>query len=87
MHLGAHDGRLCRQVRPDGRHHQHAVAGIDQRLHGQHQRVHTAGRHRHAVHTHRRGTRCAYRAAIAGNFFTQLGQAQVVRIKGFAAGQ
>ena len=56
MHIGAHDGRLRRQVGPDRRHHHDTVAGIDQRLHGQHQRVHPACRHCHAVHAHRCGT-------------------------------
>ena len=87
MHLGAHDGRLRRQIRPDRRNHHHAVTGVDQCLHGQHQRVHTTGRHSHAVHAHGRGTGSAHGAAVKGNFLAQLGQAQVVRIKGFAAGQ
>ena len=85
--LRAHDQRLRRQVGPHWRYGHHVVARVHQRLHRQHQRVDPAGGHGDALHGNRRGAGVAgvLGGHGAGNGLAQLGQAQVVGVKGFSA--
>ena len=75
-----HDQRLRRQVGPDGRDGDHLIACVNQGLRGQHQGVHAARGDGEALHAN--GSMQGRH--VVGYRLAQLGQTQVVRIKGLA---
>ena len=83
VHIAAHDARLRHQVGPHGRDRNDPAAGVDQRLRGQHQRVHTPRGHRDPVHSHSADSTVAQRH-IGRDGLAQGRHTEVVGIKSFA---
>jgi hypothetical protein len=76
----AQDQRLRREIRPDRRHRHDLIAGVDQRLHRQHQRVDAARSDGDAV----AGDLAVQTAHVVGHRIAQFGQAEIVGIEGLA---
>ena len=81
LELRSHDDRLCRQVGPYRGDCYHFVTRVNQLLHRQHQRIDATTGDGNPIHANLAMTR----AHVSGDFLAQFGQAQVMRIEGFAA--
>ncbi len=83
-HYRAHDGWLRSQVGPDRCDRHDLVAGINHRLHRQHQGIDAARGNRNPVGPDGRSALAAQAVAISGNGFTEFRQPEVVSVKGLA---